>query len=325
MLSDTHHKLIVGFVTYGKSTAKYLPFFLPTLKNQTFSDFEIIVIDNTDEEENENRKYIKENYPEIEFKWAGGNIGFAKAYNKIIKKAVAKGASLFLMLNPDMILEADAIEKMVSTIGGDGALGAVAPKIFKWDFKENKKTDKIDSCGVALSPGLIFYDLCQGKTDRARCCGTPILGPSGAAGLFRISALEKIKEDNQYFEELMFMYKEDCDLAYRLFLAGFKTKCVSGSIIYHDRTASSGGENYLDIIKNRKGRNKDIKAWSFLNQQIIFVKYWSLQNFYNKLKIVWYQIRVFVFILLFERFLLMEYINLFKIIRKIKRYKKINS
>lgn len=321
MLQVTRYtKLVVGFITYGKSTAKYLPFFLPSLKNQTYRNFKVIAIDNTEEEENENRKYIKDNYPEIEFKWAGGNIGFAKAHNKIIKKAIWRGASLFLMLNPDMILEPNAILNLVRAMENDGALGSVCPKIFKWDFRENKKTDKIDSCGVALSPGLIFNDLCQGKTDRARCCNMPILGPSGAAGMFRISALEKIKEDNQYFEELMFMYKEDCDLAYRLFLAGFKTKCVGESVIYHDRTASSGGENYLDIIRNRKGRNKDIKAWSFLNQQIIFVKYWRLQNAYNKLKIIWYQIRAFIFILLFERFLLMEYINLLKIIRKIKRY-----
>lgn len=321
MLQVTRYtKLVVGFITYGKSTAKYLPFFLPSLMAQTHKSFKIIAIDNTEEEENENRKYIKDNFPEIEFKWAGGNIGFAKAHNKIIKKAAQRGASLFLMLNPDMILEREAIQKMVETIEADGNLGSVAPKIFQWDFKENKKTDKIDSCGVILSPGLIFNDLCQGKTDRACSCNTQILGPSGAAAMFRMSALEKIKEDNQYFEELMFMYKEDCDLIYRLFLAGFKAKCVSDSIIYHDRTASSGGESYLDIIKNRKGRNKDIKAWSFLNQQIIFVKYWRLQSFYNKLKIVWYEIRAFVFILLFERFLLMEYVNLIKIIRKIKRY-----
>lgn len=100
MLHDTRYKLIVGFVTYGKSTAKYLPFFLSSLKEQTYKDFEVIAIDNTDEEENKNRTYVKKNYPEIEFKWAGGNIGFAKAYNKIIKKAINKGASLFFNVKP---------------------------------------------------------------------------------------------------------------------------------------------------------------------------------------------------------------------------------
>jgi GT2 family glycosyltransferase len=314
-------KLVIGFITYGRSTAKYLPYFLDSLKKQTYKDFDTIVIDNTDDEENDNRSYIKKNYPAIEFKWGGGNMGFSRAYNKIIKKAINRNASLFLMLNPDMILKEDAIEKMVSVMEGNGSLGSVSPKIFKWDFKNKEKTDIIDSCGIKLNPGLNFIDMCQGRPDKESCCSVRPVGPSGAAGMYRISALEKIKENNKYFEELMFMYKEDCDLIYRLFLAGFKSDCVRDAIIYHDRTATSGGESYLDIIKNRKGRNKNIKAWSFLNQQIIFMKYWKLQSFYNKLKIVWYQIRAIVFIVLFERFLLKELVNLFKIRGKIKSHK----
>ncbi len=314
-------KLVVGFITYGRVTAKYLPYFLDSLQKQTYKDFDIIVIDNTDDEENDNRGYIKKNYSEIEFKWGGGNMGFSRAYNKIIKKAINRGASLFLMLNPDMILEKDAIEKMVRKIKSDGSLGSVSPKIFKWDFKYKEKTNIIDSCGIKLNPGLNFIDMCQGKPDKGRCCGIRPIGPSGAAGLYRISALEKIKGKNQYFEELMFMYKEDCDLIYRLYLAGFKSACVGDAIMYHDRTAASGGESYLDIIKNRRGRNKNIKAWSFLNQQIIFIKYWKLQSFHNKLNIVWYEIRAIIFIIIFERFLLRELVNLFKIRRKIKRYK----
>lgn len=220
-----------------------------------------------------------------------------------------------------MLLEKDAIQKMVEAIDSDGTLGSVAPKLLRWNFKNNLKTNDIDSCGVKLYPGLNFTDACQGKQNKGKCNKARIIGPSGAAGMFRIFALQKIAENGQYFDELMFMYKEDCDLAYRMFLGGFKCKFLNNAVIYHDRTTSSGGRNYLSIIKNRKGRDKNIKAWSFLNQQIIFVKYWGLQSSFNKLNVIWYQVKALVFILLFERFLLKEYANLFKIIGKIKKYK----
>jgi GT2 family glycosyltransferase len=315
-------KLVIGFITYGEVTAKYLPYFLDSLKNQTYKDFDILVIDNTDEEENDNRAYIKKNYSEIEFKWDGGNIGFSRAYNKMIKKAINRGASLFLMLNPDMILEENAIEKLVKEIDEDGELSSVAPKILQWDFKNKEKTNRIDSLGIALKPGLRFVDIGQGKIDKGQCEKIKILGPSGAAGMFRLSALQKVAEkSDRYFEEMMFMYKEDCDLVYRLYLNGFKSRCICDAVIYHDRSAAASGEGILKIIKDRKTKSDNVRAWSFLNQQIIFCKYWGLQNFQNKLNIIYSEIKIFCYIILRERFLLKEVFNLFLIRKKIKPYK----
>ena len=62
-------RLYIGFITYGENTAKYLPYFLPSLKNQTFKDFKILAIDNSEIQENDNAKYIKENFSEIDLKW----------------------------------------------------------------------------------------------------------------------------------------------------------------------------------------------------------------------------------------------------------------
>jgi GT2 family glycosyltransferase len=314
-------KLVVGFITYGKSTTKYLPYFLPSLKEQSFKDFTILCFDNSEEENNKNLRYIKKNYPEIEIMRTGENLGFGRAYNKMIKRAAEMGAEYFLALNPDMILEPNAVERMVKAMDKDSSLAAVSPKILRWDFTKNRKTNIVDTCGIKLLPGLRFVDAEQGAKDAGILAGAGILGPSGAAGLYRLSALEKAKEDNQYFDELMFMYKEDCDLAYRLFLAGFKSKCVKEAIVYHDRSVSGQGRGNLEIALNRRNKDKQVKKWSFLGQQIIFVKYWKLQNWKNKLAIIWYEFKMLVFILLFEQYLLIELINLIKIKNKIKIYK----
>lgn len=330
------NKLAIGFITFGKSTAKYLPYFLSSLEAQTFKDFCVLVFDNTEEAENENTLHIRNNCPEMAIMRTGANIGFARAYNAMIRKAKDLDAEYFLALNPDMILEPDAVEKMVKALKRDSDLGSICPKILKWNFENNKKTSIIDSCGIILKSGLRFFDLGQGKIDNGQYNNVEILGPSGAAAMYRMSALEKVKTSPQllssqgegvkgeYFDELMFMYKEDCDLAYRLFLAGYKSKCAADAIVYHDRTAYGKGEDDLHIAFNRRNKSRRVKQWAFLHQQIIFIKYWKLQNLRNKIAIIWYEIKMISFALLFEQYLLKELIHILKIKNKIS-YKSYES
>lgn len=320
-MGNKHKKLIVGVIVYGKLTEKYLPYFLLSLENQTYKNFDILIIDNTENENNGNRKFIKERYPNINFIWSGSNIGFSSAYNIMINKAIEVGADLFLMLNPDMILNEYAIEKMVDGITLNKELGSVSPKIMRWDFEDRKKTNIIDSVGIKLISGLRFVDVGQGKVDDGSFDDVDILGPSGAAAMYRLSALKKVAERGRFFDETMFMYKEDCDLNYRLSLAGYRSRCVIDSIIYHDRTASFNGGSVFSIIKNRKIKSNNVKKWSFINQQIIYIKYWRLQNIASKIRIILHEFKIFIFIIFFERFLLKEIFNIRKIIKNIKIYK----
>lgn len=313
-------RLYIGFITYGDLTAKYLPYFLPSLKAQTYKDFKILAIDNSEAADNDNAKYIESNFPEIDLKWPGKNLGFAKAFNLMIRRAISHGADYFLALNPDMTLEDDVLIKLVDAMDYDSELGSATAKALKWDFNKQEKTNIIDSCGLKLLPGLRFVDYMEGQPASADC-GREIIGVSGAAAIYRLSALEKVKQNGQYFDELMFMYKEDCDLAYRLFLAGFKSKCVSQALIYHDRSSGGMGESNLAAALNRKNKSRQAKQWSFLNQQIIFIKYWRRQSLMNKIAIVWFEFKMLIFILLFEQYLLKECFKVLKIKNKIVIYK----
>ena len=320
MSTNNLKKIYIGFITYGSSTAPYLPYFLPSLMSQINADCKIVAIDNSEEKDNDNLTYIKNNYPEIVLEWAGKNLGFSKAFNLMIKKAVDNGAEYFLALNPDMILEPDMVNYLVKELDNNKKLGSVSPKILRWDFADKKKTKIIDTCGIILLPGLRFADSGQGAEDQGQYDDSDIIGPSGSAALYRISALEKIKQPGEYFDELMFMYKEDCDLAYRLFLAGFKSKCVSSGIAFHDRSSGRQGNSDLKIILNRKNINRQVKKWSFLHQQIIFKKFWGTIDLKNKLALILYQIKIFIFILFFEPYLIKQLLLLYKIRKAIKIY-----
>jgi GT2 family glycosyltransferase len=304
-------KIVIGFIIFGDFTAKYLPFFLPSLKNQTEQNFQIVAFNNGGSED-ENVQYLRKNFPEIEIISGDGNIGFSKAYNLMIVRAYQVRADFFLMTNPDIVFEQDVLEKLAQRLRADDELGSVCPKILKWNFSENAKTDLIDSYGIGLKSGLRFFDVGQGKKDDNRFRYARIIGPSGACGLFRMAALERIKENGKYLDERMFMYKEDCDLDYRLHLIHRESACVPEAVVYHDRTASGEGGGDLGAIKARAGKSREVKRLSLVNQQLIFKKYWHLQNIISKIDIIIYLLKSFFYSLFFEQYLLPEVLTIFR-------------
>jgi GT2 family glycosyltransferase len=326
-----NNDIIIGFIVYEQASLKYLPYFLLSLKNQTFKQFKILVVDNS-EENKDNSDYLKSNYPEIEILENNKNIGFAKAYNRMIQRAIDLESDYFLALNPDMILENDCLENLIKTFKENREIGAIMPKILKWDFENNNKTDLIDSLGLAVDKRHCFFDLFQGlkesEIDKDYLSFREIFGFTGAAVLFNVKALKEVAFYNgqyfEYFDELMFMYKEDCDLSYRLRLAGWPIFLEPRAVAYHDRTASIIGKTSLDIIKNRKNKSKKIKEWSFLNQLILLKKFSSLSfSLSIRLNTFWYLLKSLIFIIFFEPYLLKQLINFFRIKKDIALRKKV--
>jgi len=307
-------KLVVGFITYNNTTSKYLPDFLASLKGALSfldrDDYRVLAWDNS-EESASNVEEMKK-YDFVQYVGQKENLGFARAYNKLIRTAVDLKSKYFLVINPDMLLERDSISKLIYSLDNNGDLASVAPKILQWDFEKKEKTKIIDSLGLELLPGLRFVDMGQGKIDNGQLNNVSILGPSGAGGLFRMSALEQVVERGEYFDESFFMYKEDCDLSYRLYLTGLKSALVSDSIIYHDRTAVASGQGIYHRLRDRSKKSKKVRAWSFRGQNIIFIKHWKKQSFVNKIRVVLTVLSMFVFSLIFERFVLKKGYNIKK-------------
>ncbi len=308
-------KLVVGFITYNESSAKYLDYFLPSLQKALafldISEVAVFAFDNSSQDYNQNRLIIElfnhRQGGKIEYFTKGENLGFSQAYNYLIDTAIKKGAEYFLVINPDIILEEDAIEKLVIALDKDKKLGSVAPKILRWDFANNQKTRQIDSCGVVLRRGLKFSDLGQGEIDSGQYNQASILGPSGATGLYRVSALKKVKDDFGYFDKRFFMYKEDCDLAYRLKASGFESKLIAEAEIFHDRTAGFYGRGIVSFLKNRRAMSKQIRAWSFRNQSLIFVKHYRKEALISQFLVIKNVLSMLFFSLILEQFNLKNY------------------
>lgn len=307
-------KLGVGFITYNEASAPYLPYFLPSLnKALDFlnpADYQILVRDNSSANHLNNRQALTTYQEQLSIQLIRpeltANLGFSRAYNLLIRQAQELGAVYFLIINPDTLLEPTAIQLLLQALEENKQLVSASPKLRRWDFINHQKTQYLDSVGLGLRPGLKFVDLGQGVIDRGQFDNQDILGPSGAAGLFRLMALRQIQEKGQYFDERFFMYKEDCDLNYRLSLQGGLSRLVPTAIIYHDRTIAAQ-PGCMAQWTARRQISRQVRAWSFLNQHLLFVKHWSDQDCIGKIIIIWRSFFYIIFSLILEQYNLISY------------------
>lgn len=299
-------RVYVGFLSYGQSTAKYLPDFLASLSKQTYPESQIINGDNTPIGQDNPNLAILANFPKIRCLANGANLGFAKGYNRLIALASQEQARYFLVINPDTVLLPETIERLVAYLDANPRVAAAVPKILRWDFIQRQATKQIDSLGVGLTKAGCFVDVGQGQDDQTGNDPGLIFGFTGAAVLLRLSALAEVAFNNgqslEYFDELMFMYKEDCDLSYRLRLANWQIALVPEAIVYHDRTAVQCGHHELSQLYHRLSRpSSPIDRWSYANQLIIFCKYWSLpKTVLSRSRELFYQFKRLLAAMVFE-------------------------
>ena len=325
-------KIVIGGILYNKEeygTSKYLKYFLESIEKQDYENTELIFVDNSPEKDNENSQFLQKNYPKIEIIYPGENTGFAKANNILIKRALELGADYFVSSNVDMIYEPNAVSEMVNAVIKTPQIASATCKIKRWDFanrseKNNGKTNFIDTAGITITKGHRFIDRGQSDIDHGQFDSeTEIFGASGAAVIYRLSSLEDIAfvaEDGrkEYFDELMFMYKEDADLAYRLQLAGYKCIYTPNATIYHDRTVEASGKGIINIIKGRLGRKRQYKEWSWLNHHIILQKILGKTDTKTKAQTLWYEIKSNFYVILAEPFLIKQVFKLWKLRKQIR-------
>ncbi len=316
-------KIAVGFISYNQSSFKYLPLFLPSLKEALDNldvDYHLLVLDNSDNF-NGNKSYISDflrnnKLEEISSIFSlGFNSGFAKGFNFLIQKAINLDCDLFMAINPDVVLDKNAINLLVEEFrlkSKSEKIGSLGSKILNWDFVNNKKTKIIDSLGIGMSYNHRFFDIKQGENDDFEFYRKNVFGLSGAAVVYNISALKEVAFDNgeylEFFDELMFMYKEDVDLSYRLKLAGWGSVLVPESLIYHDRSLSSYSYSFFKLLF---GKKNNFRSLSYLNQMIIFLKF-------RKIKFS-FKVRFFSFI----RFIFLLFYGLIFDFRQIKMLVKL--
>jgi GT2 family glycosyltransferase len=223
---------------------------LSALRNQTYKNFKIILVDNGSSDESV--FFIEKNFPEVELIKLGENTGFAHANNLGIQKAFADESVGFLVtLNNDTQANDDYLEKLVECAKNHPEAGSIQPKVLNF-FEKNT----IDSAGMLVYLDASAINRGQKEKDGGQYeKEEEIFGASASAALYAREALEKVKFPNgDYFDSDYFAYYEDVDLAWRLRLAGFSSIYCPRGVVYHVHSAT--GKNYSPFKSFHIHRNQ---------------------------------------------------------------------
>lgn len=292
---------LISLVIINYNNKSYLKRCLTSIYNQTYKNLEIIFIDN--ESKDGSFEFMKEEYSNknILLIRNENNNGYAGAANQGIKLSNGK---YVMILNPDIIMEYDFIEKMYKFIDKDESIGALSGKLLKYDFENDKKLNYIDSAGIIMFKSTRCIDRGQNEEDLGQYDKIEqVFGVCGAAPLYRKSALEEIKVFDEYFDEDFFAYKEDIDLSWRLNLIGYKNIYYPLAVAYHGRGLGSSRGGIISFIKNRKSQSEFLRGISFRNHKMMIWKNdidgFTKRYIFNILK---RQIPLIGYMIIFERF-----------------------
>ena len=161
------------------------------------------------------------------------NLGFAVAANQGI--AAAEG-DWVLLLNQDVELGADYLERLLASGLGDDRIGAVTGKL----MRRNAQGDpEIDSTGHILYRNGWASNRGEGLPDGdSWATAGKVSGVSAAAALYRMSMLRAVSHGSaRPFDERYFAYIEDVDLDWRAAQLGW-TAWYEPAIAWHQRGAS---------------------------------------------------------------------------------------
>jgi GT2 family glycosyltransferase len=208
----------------------YLEMILPTLREQSFRDFDVTVVD--DGSTDDSVPYLEENWPEVRVVALAGNSGFPKTVNTGIE---ATSGEYIALLNNDIELSPDWLEQLVGKLDREPGLGFVTGKIVRYQERTviEQAGQDLYSCGMFAPRGLDAEDV--GQFDEPR----QITIATAAASIYRREAVVRANG----FDEDYFLYCEDADLCLRMVLQGYGGLYLPDPVAHHVRGGTTGQES----------------------------------------------------------------------------------
>lgn len=322
-------RLVVQLVAWNGG--KYIPHLFESLRKQTCKDYFLAILDNYSTDNTaELIKMELENFNfSNKFIQKTTNTGFAGGHNFLFKQVESQESEYILLLNQDMYLAADCLEKLVEFMNNHSDAGVVTPRLMKWDFESIEKigldesfTNKVDALGLQVFKNRRVIEQFTGIEWKGSNVETiEVFGVSGTLPMYRTSLLKQIIfSDNNFFDENYHSYKEDVDLAYRIQEAGSKAYVMLTAVAYHDRSAAGSKDlNDITALQNKQKQSVWVKYNSYRNHLMTLYKneYW--QNFLlDFIPIVWYELKKLVYFFIFDRSVLRGWLDIWQARRKLK-------
>jgi N-acetylglucosaminyl-diphospho-decaprenol L-rhamnosyltransferase len=222
------------------------------LRAQTL-EHNVIVVDNGSTDDT--RARIRSDWPEVQLVCFDNNQSFPKACNR----GVAAGSGEFVvLLNNDIDCRSDYVERLVSPLMRDPAVGSVSALLLQPD------NGLIDSIGFTVDVTLAAFSRLQGLPPSDADRSLPrLLGPGGGAAAYRRSAWEQV----QGLDETLLFYMEDVDLALRLRLAGWRAVAEPRAVALHLRSGTLGAAPAAQRRYGGFGRGYILRRYGLLRRR----------------------------------------------------------
>lgn len=182
---------MINIVIPNYNGYKLLKNCLDSLKNQTYSNFSIIVVDNASDDSSYN---WLNNYENVTLKKLDKNYGFSKAVNEGIKLSNSK---YVVLLNNDTVVPENWLETLLGEIEKDESIFSVCSKMIRYNEK-----DKIDDAGDEYSILGWAYKIGDGKNISSFRKSKYVFSSCAGAAIYRNSIFDEIG----YFDEDFCIY-----------------------------------------------------------------------------------------------------------------------
>jgi N-acetylglucosaminyl-diphospho-decaprenol L-rhamnosyltransferase len=222
---------------------------LAALAEQT-RPVDVVLVDNGSEDESV--ALARRQLPGLKVLELGENLGFGPALNRAV---AAHPAENLILLNNDAVAEPRFVEALLDGLGA--GVDAVAGVLV-----QERDPRLIDSAGVVADATLMGFDHLHGEPVEAALQAADPLGPTGGAALYRRSAFEAAGG----FDERIFLYYEDLDLALRLAGGGGRCRLAGEARALHAYSASLGAASARKYARTGWSRGYMLRRYGVMEK-----------------------------------------------------------
>jgi GT2 family glycosyltransferase len=246
---------------------------LLSLQKQTFTDFEVIIVDNNSTDgTKEMIDTLNEglSYPMTTF-YLTQNLGFAGGNQYALEHAQG---NLVALLNPDTVAESNWLSEISEAMISRTEVGICASQLVA------HTTGLIDAAGDGYSTSLKGFKHGEGCPREEFNKPCYVFGACAGASLYRRSMLEEIG----FFDKDFFLIHEDTDLNMRAQLMGWKAFYVPTAVVYHEVGSSIGVMSdiaiYYALRNTELVRIKNVPTALLLRNSFLLFVFTFLEFFY---------------------------------------------
>lgn len=218
---------------------------------QTVRPHEVLVVDNASSDGSAD---AFADHPDLRLLRLPHNTGFAGGMNAGI--AATTGEAL-LLLNLDVELEPDYLQRCRQSLDDDASLGGVTGKLLRFTDSESDRGGDLvlDSTGHRLYRNRRAVDRGEGEPDAGQYdTRLEVFGVGGAAPLLRRAMLDDVRLGDEWFDADFFAYFEDIDLCWRARLRGWRFGYAPAAVARHHRGGTGGRR--VEAIEAGNHRNR---------------------------------------------------------------------